>query len=600
MAKTLGKIFHGLVPRPFQVWQVGAFRMPVWVDSKDGPPFRPWTAVCLNLETGLVEGHEPQTENNDPVQLALQAVRGAARTWRARPGRIEVSDPELAAGLETMLTGEGVAVQFRDRLPELQDFFALLEENAFGELPPGVLTGAGVTAEQVAAFAEAGVRFFAAAPWGALSNDDILHIEAPEVEEGLRYLSVMGSAEREYGLFFLRSLEECEALQKGRFNATADEKGIWTLSFNSPWDVPPGDLNLWESGGLPREAGGRVPMASLARKGKLKRPDARTLAFFEGLMTALASTSVAEMDTGRWEKEVQTFQGPLRIRLSLPLLFEPGEAQEVLARFESSDKNPSTAEETALELVHAAWKAPGRQRIHLGRKALEIWPDCADAYVLLGRCAATPQEAHDFFAQGVAAGERTLGAEVFRDHSGHFWGLFETRPYMVAREWLAESLWNLGRGAEAVEHFEDMLRLNPNDNQGIRYRLANLLLDLERHDGLSELLDRYKNDEFAEWSYARALLAFRLEGDSAEALRRLWQALKSNRYVPTYLLGKKPLPLRELPAFSPGRDDEAAAYAFNAIEVWKKTPGAIDWLRKRTSGPRPSAGKSKGRKGKRR
>ncbi len=205
----------------------------------------------------------------------------------------------------------------------------------------------------------------------------------------------------------------------------------------------------------------------------------------------------------------------------------------------ASDKSPSTAEETAAELVDVAWKAPGRRRIHLARKALEIWPDCADAYVLLGRCAGTPEDAYGFFAQGVAAGERALGSDVFHAAAGHFWGLFETRPYMVAREWLAESLWTLGRGEEAVGHFEDMLRLNPNDNQGIRYRLANLLLDLERHDRLSELLDRYKEDDLAEWSYTRALLTFRLEGDSAEALRRLRQALKSNRFVPTYLLGQK-------------------------------------------------------------
>ncbi len=189
--------------------------------------------------------------------------------------------------------------------------------------------------EQVVAFADAGARFFAAAPWGALSSDDILHVEAPEVEEGLRYMSVMGAAEQEYGLFFLRSLEQWRALQERRLHASNDEEGFWTLSFNPPWEVPPGDLNLWESRGLPRQEGGRLPMASLGRKGKLERPDARTLAFLEGLMTALASTSAAEMDAGRWEKEVRTFQGPLRIRLSLPLLSEPDEAREILSRFES-------------------------------------------------------------------------------------------------------------------------------------------------------------------------------------------------------------------------------------------------------------------------
>jgi len=593
MAKIHGKIFHGLVPRPFQIWQVGTYLLPVWVEPENGPPFRPWTAVCLNLETGLVEGPDQHTENNDPVQLALRAVRRAAKKWRSRPQRIEMADPALAGALREALAGEGVAVLARDPLPELQSFFALLEKDLAADLPPDVLTGAGVTVPQVAAFADAGARFFAAAPWRLLSNDDLVAVEAPEVEAGLRYLSVMGAAEEEFGLFFLRSREQLETLQEGRLNAMDDGEGFWTVSFDFPWEVPPGDLDLWESRGLAREEGGRLPVAAHMRHGAVTRPDAKTLAFLEGLMTALASTSEAELDAGRWEKEVRTSQGPLLIRLSLPLLFEPDEAQEIVERFESSRKDRPPAERTASELVGAAWEAPGRRRILLARKALEIWPDCADAYVLLGRCAGTPEEAHALFAQGVAAGERALGPEVFRDDAGHFWDLWETRPYMLAREWLAESLWNLGRREEAAEHFEDMLRLNPNDNQGIRYRLANLLLELERYDRAGELLDRYKEDEFAEWSYTRTLLAFRLEGDSAEALRRLRQALTANRFVPSYLYGQKALPLQELAAFSPGRDDEAAAYAFNAIELWRNTPGALDWLKRRTSGPRPVSGRPK-------
>jgi tetratricopeptide (TPR) repeat protein len=591
MAGSGGRIFHGLVPRPFQTWQVGTFRMPFWVHSGEEPPFRPWAAICLNLETGLVEAPDRYAEGNDPGQLAVAAVRRAAKKWRARPKRIEVSDPALAGALQEALSGEGVAVQAREHLPELQSFFALMGKDLVAELPPDVLSGAGVTVEQVAAFAEAGARFFAAAPWTLLSNDDLLHIEAPEMQVGLRYLSVMGAAEEQFGLFFVHGREQWEALLEGRLKAL-DSEGVWTVSFEPPWEVPPGDLDLWESRGLAREAGGRLPVAAHMKKRTLTRPEARILSFLEGLMTALASTSEAEMDTGRWEKEVHTHHGPLRFRLSLPLLFERDRAQEIVERYGRGAKGRSP-EAAAAELVDAAWDARGqRRRVVLARKALEIWPDCADAYVLLGRSAATPERAREFFAEGVAAGERALGPDVFRDDAGHFWGLVETRPYMRAREWLAESLWQLGRREEAMEHFEDMLRLNPEDNQAIRHRLANLLLDLERHDRLIELLDRYSEDPFAEWSYSRALLAFRLEGDSTEAMRRLQQALKANRYVPDYLLGRKALPRAEPPGFSFGRDDEAATYALHAIELWKKTPGALDWLKRRTSGSRPKPGRS--------
>lgn len=35
------------------------------------------------------------------------------------------------------------------------------------------------------------------------------------------------------------------------------------------------------------------------------------------------------------------------------------------------------------------------------------------------------------------------------------------------------SVTRLGQWKEAVGHFQDLLRINPNDNQGIRFRLFN-------------------------------------------------------------------------------------------------------------------------------
>ena len=43
---------------------------------------------------------------------------------------------------------------------------------------------------------------------------------------------------------------------------------------------------------------------------------------------------------------------------------------------------------------------------------------------------------------------------------------------------LATALERLGRDAQAVEHYRDLLRLNPGDNQGVRYLYLPLLLRL--------------------------------------------------------------------------------------------------------------------------
>lgn len=214
-----------------------------------------------------------------------------------------------------------------------------------------------------------------------------------------------------------------------------------------------------------------------------------------------------------------------------------------------------------------------------GRQALEIDPDCADAYALLAEETATTIEAaHDLYAEGVAAGERSLGKKFFKEEAGSFWGILETRPYMRARAGLAQCLWDLGEKEAAVAHYQEMLRLNPNDNQGIRDLLATCLLDLGCDDDLERLLRGYEEDASAEWAYARALLAFRRRGDTEEARSVLWEAIKTNRHVPAYLIGKKRLP-RTLPAFyGMGDDDEAILYAAHNLAVWKQTPGAVEWL----------------------
>lgn len=238
----------------------------------------------------------------------------------------------------------------------------------------------------------------------------------------------------------------------------------------------------------------------------------------------------------------------------------------------------------AQEMVYDAWEEPrGRERIRLAERALEICPDCADAYNLLAEeKARSVEEAHAYFRKAVEAGERALGAEVFEHDAGHFWGLLETRPYMRARAGLAECLWILGDQEEAIGHYEDMLQLNPNDNQGIRHILLVHLLERGEQENAGRLLKRYEEDGSAEWLYGRALWLFRKEGECPEADRALGEALEHNPHVPAYLLGKKKVP-RRLPDYVGwGDESEAQAYAVDAVGLWKRTKGARGWLLRRS------------------
>lgn len=262
------------------------------------------------------------------------------------------------------------------------------------------------------------------------------------------------------------------------------------------------------------------------------------------------------------------------------------EAEEFIRSVIAAGGRPPRAERTtplerAQEIMYDAWDARGEERIRLALKALAISLDCADAYIILAEQMAKEEGlATRLLEDGVKAGERALGDEMFEQEAGNFWMILETRPYMRARFALACQLHARGMRQEAIGHFSDLLRLNPNDNQGARYDLATCLLEEGDDDALCDLLRRYERDGSAVWHYSRALLTFRKEGESPVADADMREAVGMNPFVPQYITGQKNLPARIPDNYSRGDRSEAIVYAYDTMNVWKGTAGAVAWMEK--------------------
>jgi hypothetical protein len=95
-----------------------------------------------------------------------------------------------------------------------------------------------------------------------------------------------------------------------------------------------------------------------------------------------------------------------------------------------------------------------------------------------------------------------------------------------------------------------------------------------------ELLQRYPEDFKAEWLYTMALLAFRHSGADTNSAAKLRDALKRNRHVTDFLLGKKPMPRSLPPQYAIGSRDEAIIYADAHRDNWQKSKGALEWLKR--------------------
>ncbi len=82
-----------------------------------------------------------------------------------------------------------------------------------------------------------------------------------------------------------------------------------------------------------------------------------------------------------------------------------------------------------------------------------------------------PRAAQRFYAAGVGIGELSLG-DGFRDLLP--WSLIDNRPFLRCLHGYGLSLWRLHMVEEARAVFARMLWLNPMDNQGARFHLADI------------------------------------------------------------------------------------------------------------------------------
>lgn len=219
------------------------------------------------------------------------------------------------------------------------------------------------------------------------------------------------------------------------------------------------------------------------------------------------------------------------------------------------------------------------ERIKLANAAIEASEDCAEAYILLAE--ELEENLHtkkELYEKALEAGKRLIGEDNFKEYEGRFWSFTETRPFMNAKFKLAEVLWEIGDRKEAIDHLKEMLKLNPNDNQGVRYTLIKWLIEENEDRYIEKLFKEFEEETSAAFSYGMALYYFKNSKD-IRADQYLKISIDNNPYVPLYLLGYKQITDRLSPFMGLGDEMEAQHYAFEYGELWEDTEGALEWMR---------------------
>ncbi|MBH0088906.1 UPF0149 family protein [Pseudoalteromonas sp. NSLLW218] len=171
--------------------------------------------------------------------------------------------------------------------------------------------------------------------------------------------------------------------------------------------------------------------------------------------------------------------------------------------------------------------------------------------------------------------------QFIKDNTGHFWGLHETRPYMMLRAHRAKIHALHGYTQKAQSELEDLLKLNPNDNQANRFLLMNCLIIEKQWDKLDALLADFDFQELHATA-SRALSAFVMHGDSKPANEYKKMLQQQNKHFTKILTGQEKLKEQQPPYFSPGSKEEVGVYLDSlGKQAWISVPASLFWLRKK-------------------
>jgi tetratricopeptide (TPR) repeat protein len=146
----------------------------------------------------------------------------------------------------------------------------------------------------------------------------------------------------------------------------------------------------------------------------------------------------------------------------------------------------------------------------------------------------------------------------------------------------ADCLYTIGKVKECVAVLEEIIELNPNDNQGARDQLLLYLIQFDERNKFEKYASMFKEDRMAIALFNRALFAYKTEGETEKSNRQLKKALKQNKFVAAKLLSKKQI-TKLADHYGFGDENQAGYYAYFAQRIWQNTNGAISWLKKHSA-----------------
>lgn len=226
------------------------------------------------------------------------------------------------------------------------------------------------------------------------------------------------------------------------------------------------------------------------------------------------------------------------------------------------------------------------------RKALKLDSDNLDAECMIAMISASDHiDLISKLEKAVVHGKKVMEKEGFGDEDsiGSYWGIMETRPYMRLKMEYMCALNDNGMIRRAIAECEDMIRLNENDNMGVRYILMHLYVLLEEEKKALALHQKYDAYEETQMLFPLSVLYFKL-GDMDQSLEYLKRLSISNKDTKKFLRavmnGSLERYMDEMSdlGYRPFTIEELIVELMENRKLFDTVPGYFQWANERLKG----------------
>ena len=201
--------------------------------------------------------------------------------------------------------------------------------------------------------------------------------------------------------------------------------------------------------------------------------------------------------------------------------------QEFIKKYNAGEIDyENTILDEAYELLEKAENTKSKaQAIKYAKEAYETCPDCFDAILFQVHLEDNPLKRWKLLDEGYFE----------KDNVGHFYGIFETRPYIRGLYAKADYLILDGKIKQARDVCKEILRLNENDNTGARYLLMAIYAYFEEENDMLKLYKKYP-EENLEMLFPLFILYYK-QGNDKKAKEYLDRINKANPHFIKFFKG---------------------------------------------------------------